>query len=79
MISAMLNCFIREAQTVLRARSFALLNTGSSSDAKIPIMAMTTSSSMSVNPRLATDGRSIAGIRCGDSGGKVGHSFDHMG
>src|SRR6266852_2575864 len=48
----MVNCFRLPRQTVRLARSFALANAGSSMAAKIAIMAMTTSNSMSVKADL---------------------------
>jgi hypothetical protein len=51
-ISAIASCFILLVQAALRAWSLALEKTGNRIAAKMAIMAITTSSSINVNPRL---------------------------
>src|SRR5438067_347892 len=51
MISAVLICFMLERQEMVRAFSRAWANTGKRMAARMAMMAITTSSSMSVKPR----------------------------
>src|SRR5689334_17902175 len=56
------HCLIFERQWILLALSLALLSAGKSSAAKMAIMAMTTSSSIKVNPGEATRRQRIGAV-----------------
>src|ERR1044071_7119611 len=60
----MVICFMLETQVIARAFSRAWANTGKRIAARIAIIAMTTSSSISVKPRELRRERMVSPIRC---------------
>src|SRR2546430_416102 len=67
---AMMNWWMLLRQEARRARSFALLNAGNSSAARMAMMAMTTRSSMRVKP-----GTNIEGFRPAGRDGLIAPEF----